>query len=77
MYLPDSASDESSSLALELLTAASIAPAQICEDDPDTRMAFDQSLRALAEDILKFHPGLAHLLIGMSNAPCPIVHGQN
>lgn len=77
MYLPDSASQNNSSQALELLTAASIAPAQICEDDPDTRMAFDEGLRALAEDILKFHPGLAHLLIGMSSAPCPIVHGQN
>ncbi len=77
MYLPDPSSHESSFKALELLTAASLSPAQMCEDDPETRMAFDQSLRALAEDILQFHPGLAHLLIGMSAAPCPIVHGQN
>lgn len=76
MYLHDPASNDSSH-ALALLTAASDSPDTICNDDPETRKAFDQSLRALAEDIIKYHPGIAHLLIGMSSTPCPIVHGQN
>jgi len=77
MYLNDSAANADSSNALALLTAASASPGQMCNEDPDTRRAFDESLRALAEDIIKYHPGLAHILIGMGNAPCPIVHGQN
>lgn len=77
MYLPDPANSSDSSQALALLSAASIAPAEICAADPETKQAFEESLRALAEDIVRFHPGLAHLLIGMSDAPCPFVHGQN
>lgn len=77
MYLPEPADHSSSSQALALLSAAAIAPSQICENDPETKQAFEDSLRALAEDIVKFHPGLAHLLIGMSATPCPFVHGQN
>lgn len=77
MYLPDPAANNSSNDALALLSAASIAPAQICENDPDTQQAFEESLRALAEDIVRYHPGLAHLLIGMSATPRSFVHGQN
>ncbi len=44
---------------------------------PRPSAPFDESLRALAEDIVRYHPGLAHLLIGMSATPCPFVHGQN
>jgi len=77
MYLNDSSANADSSDALALLTAASAAPGTICKEDPDTQRAFDEGLRALAEDILKYHPGLAHILIGMGNAPCPVVHGQN
>ena len=76
MYLHDPASNDNSH-ALALLTAASVSPDKAYNDDPEIREAFDQSLRALAEDIIKYHPGLAHLLIGMSSTPCPIVHGQN
>ena len=61
----------------ELEYAAAIEPGEICKDDPETQRAFDESLRALAEDIVQYHPGLAHILIGMSKTPCPIVHGQN
>ena len=75
MYLPDPA-DESGD-ALALLAAASAAPAHACENDPDTQRAFDEGLRALAEDIVRYHPGLAHLLVGMGPTPCPFVHGQN
>jgi len=74
MYLPEPADNSD---ALALLSAAAIAPSQICENDPDTRQAFEEGLRALAEDIVRFHPGLAHLLIGMSETPCAFVHGQN
>lgn len=77
MYLPEPASDSSSAKALALLSAASPAPAAACAGDPETQRAFDESLRALAEDIVHFHPGLAHLLIGMSSTPCPFVHGRN
>jgi hypothetical protein len=74
MYLPEPADNSD---ALALLSAAAIAPSQICENDPDTKQAFEEGLRALAEDIVRFHPGLAHLLIGMSATPCAFVHGQN
>lgn len=77
MHLPDSTPDSSAAQTLALLESASPSPAQICEDNPEVRAAFEKSLRDLAEDILEFHPGLAHLLIGMSDSPCPIVHGQN
>ncbi len=77
MYLPESAHDPGQSNALALLAAASSAPAQICASDPDTQRAFEESLRALAEDIVRYHPSLAHLLLGMGDVPCPFVHGQN
>jgi hypothetical protein len=75
MYLPDQAPDQSG--ALELLETASFSPEEICKSDPEIKAAFEQSLRELAEDIVKHHPGLAHLLLGMGETPCPIVHGQN
>jgi len=78
MYLPDSASDDDpTARALALLEAAVDSPETACQDDPDVKAAFDESLRQLAEDIVDYHPGLAHLLIGMSETPCPATHGQN
>jgi hypothetical protein len=77
MYHNDSSTNAEGANALALLTAAAASPVAMCEEDPDTKRAFDESLRALAEDILKYHPGLAHILIGMGNTPCPVVHGQN
>ena len=77
MYLPDSAKTTPSDRTLAILESAASSPAEACHDDPEVREAFDQSLRELAEDILEFHPGLAHLLIGLSDSPCPTVHGQN
>lgn len=77
MYLPESTRESGSSDALALLTAAAVSPALSCENDPETKRAFDESLRALAEDIVRYHPGLAHLLVGMSSTPCDCVHGQN
>ncbi len=77
MNLPDSSPLSTDALALELLETARTSPRAMCQDDPETQAAFEQGLRSLAEDIVKLHPGLAHLLIGMSETPCPIVHGQN
>jgi hypothetical protein len=75
MYFPDSASD--SAKALALLSAASPDPAGACGSDPETQEAFEEGLRALAEDIVRYHPGLAHVLMGMGSEPCHFVHGQN
>ncbi|MEM7601797.1 MAG: hypothetical protein AAF357_10335 [Verrucomicrobiota bacterium] len=75
MYLPDQAPNQNE--ALELLETATLSPEEICQNDPEVKAAFEQSLRELAEDIVKHHPGLAHLLIGMGETPCPVVHGQN
>jgi len=77
MHLPDSSPQSTDALALEILETARIAPDAICQDDPEVEAAFEQGIRSLAEDIVTLHPGLAHLLIGMSETPCPIVHGQN
>ncbi len=75
MHFPESDSD--SSKALALLAAASSDPGANCGSDPETRLAFEEGLRALAEDIVRYHPGLAHVLIGMGSRPCHFVHGQN
>ena len=77
MYLPNSDASLSSAKALELLESATASPAEICENDPEVKAAFDQSLRELAEDIIQYHPGIAHILLGMGETPCPSVHGQN
>lgn len=75
MYFPNSDNDHAKALAL--LSAASSDPAASCGGDPQTQEAFEESLRALAEDIVRYHPGLAHVLLGMGSEPCHFVHGQN
>jgi hypothetical protein len=81
MYRPDPAASNPDAQNLKLLESASESasesPEEICENDPEVKLAFEEGLRELAEDIVKHHPSLAHLLIGMSDAPCPYVHGQN
>ncbi len=77
MYLPNSDASLSNVKALELLESATVSPTEICENDPEVKAAFDQSLRELAEDIIQYHPSIAHILLGMGEAPCPSVHGQN
>ena len=79
MYYSDSydPSRNSSSDNLKLLDIASVAPAEACGNDPLIQEAFDEGLRQLAEDIVEFHPGLAHVLLGMGSSSCDIVHGQN
>lgn len=42
-------------------------PIDACTNDPEVREAFEASLRNLAEDIIEFNPGLAHVLLGMSD----------
>ena len=76
MYLPES-HPASSSRALELLDTATVAPEEICQNDPEVRAAFEDSLRQLAEDIVTHNPSLAHMLLGMGSEPSPVVHGQN
>ncbi len=73
MYLQDS----NDSNALALFESATGSPAQAMRDNPELKQAFEESLRSLAEDIVEFHPGLAHVLMGMSEVPCPVIHGQN
>lgn len=73
MYLPES----DAAHTLELLESAAASPAEICQDNPEVKAAFDQSLRELAEDIVQFHPDLAHILVNMGAQPAPFVHGQN
>ena len=76
MYLPEP-HPTSSTRALDLLETASADPTRSIQEDPEIRAAFEDSLRELAEDIVKHNPSLAHLLLGMGEAPSPIVHGQN
>lgn len=77
MYLPEPPNSDEQSDALSLLSAAIVAPEEICQSDPDTQIAFEESLRAMAEDIVLYHPGLAHILIGMSAEPESFIHGRN
>ncbi|MCH1408987.1 MAG: hypothetical protein L7V87_08145 [Verrucomicrobiales bacterium] len=74
MYLPEPAQTNNT---LELLESASDSPSEICADNPELQAAFDQGLRELAEDIIRFHPNLAHILIHMNEDPSPYVAGQN
>lgn len=77
MFLPESASSQTSNRTLELLETASDSPAQDCADNPELQAAFDQGLRELAEDIIRYHPDLAHILVNMSEDASPYVAGQN
>ena len=54
---------------LKILRLISDSPAEACSEDPVAKAAFEESLRHLAEDIIEFSPGLAHILLGMSGGP--------
>ncbi len=73
---PDSFNNDAEE-SLKLLEIASVAPKEACMSDPLIKEAFDAGLRQLAEDIVEFHPSLAHVLLGMGTDSCDIVHGQN
>ncbi len=77
MRFTDSFSHDDHSQALALLSAAVPSPEELCQSDPATQLAFETSLRLLAEDIVKYHPSLAHVLIGLSKEAKPFFHGQN
>jgi len=77
MHLPDSHSSDHGFSTLQILQGAMDDPERICREDPLVQQAFEDSLRGLAQDILTYHPGLAHLLIGMSGGVGSFVHGQN
>lgn len=79
MYYHD---DEEARAQLEnerILKMISNSPEEACEIDPEVRAAFEESLRHLAEDIIEYSPGLAHILLGMSQNgdSGDSVHGQN
>jgi|TARA_B110000305_G_C19422941_1_gene631923 hypothetical protein len=73
MYLQDSNHSD----VLALFESAAGSPAEAMKENPELKEAFEESLRSLAEDIIEFHPGLAHILVGMSEVPSPVIHGQN
>jgi|GEM_PF-597679 len=78
MYYPEPEPHQNTSLEnLKLLETASLSPLESCENDPSVQEAFETGLRQLAEDIVEYHPSLAHVLLGMSSTSCDIVHGQN
>ncbi|MCG8601120.1 MAG: hypothetical protein MI807_13335 [Verrucomicrobiales bacterium] len=77
MFLPEPQSSQTSNRNLELLATAGESPDQDCSDNPELQAAFDQGLRELAEDIIRFHPDLAHILVHMNDDPNPFVAGQN
>jgi len=77
MYHPDPTPESNHSNHLQLLEAASDAPSEACLEDPETREAFDDGLRQLAQDIIQFHPDIAHILLGMGETASGTVHGQN
>ena len=61
--------DQSQLENLKILRLISDSPAKACDEDPVAKAAFEESLRNLAEDIIEFSPGLAHILLGMSKDP--------
>ena len=61
-----------------ILGMISDSPAEACANDPAVKAAFEESLRHLAEDIIEYSPGLAHILLGMSGSSEEIeIHGRN
>jgi len=77
MHLPPTSAQQARDRALALMETASPSPQTFCGEDPEIREAFDDGLRQLAEDIVKFHPDLAHLLIALGQGPTLEVNGRN
>jgi len=77
MHLPQTAAQQARARAIALMESASPSPEVVCEENPEIREAFDHGLRQLAEDIVKFHPDLAHLLIGLGQVPGLEINGRN
>ncbi|MDF1816164.1 MAG: hypothetical protein P1V20_28445 [Verrucomicrobiales bacterium] len=50
-----------------ILKTISESPLEACSNDPSVKAAFEESLRLLAEDIIEYNPGLAHILLGLSD----------
>ncbi len=48
-----------------------------CLADPQVRAAFEESLRMLAEDIIKYNPSLAHVLLGIKTDDGCEFNGRN
>jgi hypothetical protein len=72
---PNSRADLENERILGLISES---PSDACESDPAVRAAFEESLRHLAEDIIEFNPGLAHILLGMGSGKDGVeIHGRN
>lgn len=64
---------------LSLFEVAARAPEEAYENSRAVREAFDEELRVLAEDIVRYHPSLTQILLSMGGkkgVPDPI-HGRN
>lgn len=79
MYYSNDPESEAQLKNERLLQMISESPMEGVESDDEARAAFEESLRHLAEDILEYSPGLAHILLAMTdgNDPFDSVHGQN
>lgn len=71
---PESRSDLENQRILSLINES---PEEAFSKDPEVRAAFEKGLRNLAEDIIKYNPGLAHILMAMSTDSEDSIHGQN
>jgi len=75
-YLNDS--DSHSELRNErILSLLNETTSAECLDDPQARAAFEESLRMLAEDIIKYNPSLAHVLLGIKGDEGADFNGRN
>ena len=79
MYSENNPIDQKKLENLKILRMIRHSPEEACQDDPAVQEAFEESLRDLAEDIIEYSPGLAHILLGMSAAQDPdsAFYGQN
>ncbi len=79
MYFDSESTPENSTLAnLSRVSDEYGNPKEETLKDPEIMEAFEEGVRQLAEDIVQYHPGLAHVLLGMGDAPShDTLHGQN
>jgi len=77
MYPPSPEPDPHHVHDLQLLESALDTPGASCEESDELREAFENGLRQLAEDIIQYHPSLAHVLIGLGQEAPDYYQGQN
>ncbi len=78
MYYDNNSSGHTELENERILGMISESPIDACSSDPKVKAAFEESLRHLAEDIIEYNPGLAHILLGMSGGSDGLeIHGRN